>query len=463
MHLENGWKMIAPTKMGEFKAHYFCKCGKNITLTLQNNDYPDYSCKNCHNNNFLTYETFQDIQNGISTKDINLTCKQQKNNDRFDCIASLFIPFFDYETASIHFKKRELARMFLDEDFQIVFHKLQDKDRSRFQDMIYQKMRIALLKYLYKKDNRMMKKIKYYYPDNSYIIEIALFMLQNPHLQDVELTFFYALFEKFPHVTTLQEMFDAMLQNQPKSVKKAFYQGYNDLTFCVPSYDFIILELFSDPNFSRELLVISPKKKKRFMGYTRLDEYLKVMNFLKTIFPQKKLFALLKEAFNNTDNLNLMKDTIDMLTKNSSNFDIITNELTLKQINIQNLHDKIADIVNFYLSEEPSQNILKNFEYPQEFFNLEYIYKGLEFRLVKNPKELYDWAKVLHNCLSGYTDKVSKNGTIIIGIFFENTITYALELKKNRLIQARAKYNKPIPKHHKTVVDEWCGSNKIAF
>jgi len=46
-------------------------------------------------------------------------------------------------------------------------------------------------------------------------------------------------------------MFDAMLQNQPKSVKKAFYQGYSDFSLCYPAYDFIILELFSDPNFSR--------------------------------------------------------------------------------------------------------------------------------------------------------------------------------------------------------------------
>lgn len=470
MRSENAWKMIAPTKAGEFKAHYFCKCGENRILPLQNNDYPDYNCKNCQNDYFLTYEKFQDLQQHMYSKDFNITCTLLKS-ERYRCLSSIYIPRYDNSTASIIFEKKELAKMSLNSDFKIQFHyldkELKDKkvydfhSASKFENVILQEMKASLLKYLMNKDRKMMQKIKNYFPDaDIHTLEMALFMYKNPQLEDVELFFFQNLLEQFTQTTSLQGLFEEMLYDSPKSIKSAFYKGYKDFLNIAPEYDFIVLELFSNPNFTRELLSIPAENKKLFMGYVKFKEYLNIMHFLKSILNQKQLFTLLKEALSTRDALDKWVDTINMLVKATNNLDVVANELSLNKVNLQTLHDDVARVVNFYLMEEKSKNILKDFDYPQVYLRFETDYKGLQFKLVKNPKQLYEWAQTLHNCLSGYVDKVSQNLTTIIGVYIDDTIAYALEIKQDRLVQAKAKYNKSIPNYDNTIVDEWYASNK---
>ncbi len=468
--LENAWKMIAPTQTGVFKAHYFCKCGENRILPLKNSDYPDYNCINCKNNYFLTYEKFQDLQQHMYSKDFNITCTLLKS-ERYSCISFMHIPRYDNVTASIRFEKKELAQMSLNSDFKIVFHyldkELQEKkvydfhSASKFENVILQEMKASLLQYLAKKDKKMMQKIKHYFPDNDmHTLEMALFMHKNPHLEDVELFFFQNILEHVSHVTSLQELFEAILKNSSKSVKSAFYKGYSDFLNSVPEYDYIVLELFSNPNFTRELLAIPIANKKLFMAYIQYKQYRIVMHFLQSILNEKQLFTLLKEALSTRGILDKWIDTINMLVKATNNLDVISNELSLNRVNLQTLHDDVSRVVNLYLMKEKSKNILKDFDYPQEYLTLESKYKGLQFKLVKNPKQLYEWANILHNCLSGYVDKVSQNLTTIIGVYVDDTIAYALEIKQHRLVQVKAKYNKSIPNYDNTIVHEWYASNK---
>ena len=469
MRPENAWKIIAPTKAGEFKAHYFCKCGENTILPLQNNDYLDYNCKSCQNNYFLTYEKFQDLQQHMYSKDFNITCTLQKS-ERYSCLSSMYIPRYDNAIASIRFEKKELAQMSLNSDFKIHFQyldkELKDKkvydfhSASKFENVILQEMKASLLEHLMKKDKKM-QNIKHYFPNNDmHTLEMALFMHKNMHLEDVELFFFQNILEQFTQVTNLQELFEAILKNSSKSVKSAFYKGYSDFLNIAPEYDYIVLELLTNPNFTRELLAIPLANKKLFMGYIQYKKYRIAMHFLKSILNQKQFFILLKEALSTRDALDRWVDTINMLVKATNNLDVIANELSLNRVNLQTLHDNVAGIVNLYLMKEKSKNVLKDFDYPQEYLTLESNYKGLQFKLVKNPKQLYEWANILHNCLSRYVDNISQNMTTIIGVYVNDTIAYALEIKQHRLMQVKAKYNKSIPNYDNTIVHEWYASNK---
>lgn len=470
MKIENSWKMIAPTKEGIFKAHYFCKCGTNTILPLQNSDYPDYNCKNCKNDYFLTYEKFQDLQKHMYSKDFNISCTLVKS-ERYTALSSIYIPRFNSATASIKFEKKELASLSLNSDFQIQFHyldkELKDKkvydfySASKFEYVILQEMKASLLDYLMKREKKRMQRIRHYFPhDDRDTLAMALFMCKNEHLEDIELYFFQNILREFSDLKTLEELFSEMLKKSAKSVKSAFYKGYDNFLKIAPEYDFMILKLFSNPNFTRELLNIPAENKKLFVAHIDLEEYLTVMEFLKNTLSQKQLFTLLKEALSTRDSLERWLDTVNMLIQATNNLDLISNELSFKRVNLQMLHDDVAHVVNFYLMEKKSKNILKDFEYPQEYLKLETHYKGLEFKLVKNPKQLYEWAKTLHNCLNGYVEKVSQHLTTIVGVYVDDTIAYALEVRENHLVQARAKYNKSIPNYDNTIVNEWYVSNK---
>ena len=458
--LENSWKIIAPAKTGEFKAHYFCKCGKQSTLALNNCDYPDYTCNNCHNDHFFTYEMFQDLQRNsyYENFNFNVTCNIIKNFSDYGYITSMYIPIYDTETTSVRFEKKELekvslalTKISLENDPSIVSECLDKKlykqkvyrfySSSRLEHTILHEIRTLLLNHLTQKDRKLMQKIKHFFPQNDKrsVLIVALFMFRNPHLQDVELVFFQKIFQKFTQITTLQGLFEEILKNSPKGVKRAFYQGYNDFFNIAPEYDYIIIKLFSDPNFVQKLLLVPVENKKLFIDNINLDVYLTTMYRLKDTFGQKKLFRLVKEALSQKDSLAKWLDTINMLIDANDDIDTILSELTLKRANLQIFHDEVLYVVNFYSNVKKSKIEFEDFHYPQEYFQLNGKYKGLEFQLVKNPKQLYEWAEVLHNCLSGYMRQVSRNITTILGVYVDGTITYAVEIKQNSLVQARAR------------------------
>jgi hypothetical protein len=61
----------------------------------------------------------------------------------------------------------------------------------------------------------------------------------------------------------------------------------------------------------------------------------------------------------------------------------------------------------------------------------------------------------------GYSKKVHQGKSLIYGVFKDNELLYAIELKNSRIIQAKAVSNSKIPANDMPVIKEWHSLNAI--
>ena len=120
------------------------------------------------------------------------------------------------------------------------------------------------------------------------------------------------------------------------------------------------------------------------------------------------------------------------------------------------LHDEIVKA--FHIASYQLQNKEK-FEYQKKYLSACSTYEGLEFQLPQTVAELSLWSQLLHNCMFGYSQRIHKQHSVIYGVFEDEDLLYAVELKNTRIVQARASFNHSIPGEHRRIIQEWWEKN----
>jgi len=69
--------------------------------------------------------------------------------------------------------------------------------------------------------------------------------------------------------------------------------------------------------------------------------------------------------------------------------------------------------------------------------------------------ELYTWSNKLQNCLSGYWKPILEKRTIVYGFFIDNEIKFAVEIKNNKIVQSKSKYNQDLQIRETSLVMGW--------
>ncbi len=117
-----------------------------------------------------------------------------------------------------------------------------------------------------------------------------------------------------------------------------------------------------------------------------------------------------------------------------------------------NIHDALVKFHKIKV-EDVLMNTIFTYEdvFNQATVNLE----TYEIKLPQNGKELYEWSNELHNCLSIYYKSIQKRETTVYGFFLENEIKFAVEIRDNEIIQAKAKYNNDLNSSEKDFVFSW--------
>ena len=78
-----------------------------------------------------------------------------------------------------------------------------------------------------------------------------------------------------------------------------------------------------------------------------------------------------------------------------------------------------------------------------------------EYRLPLSRATLYEWSQYLHNCMYGYCNAIHKSDTIIYGVFRDNVLLYAIEIRNHKIVQALGKYNGHIENEDRGLIDRW--------
>jgi hypothetical protein len=118
----------------------------------------------------------------------------------------------------------------------------------------------------------------------------------------------------------------------------------------------------------------------------------------------------------------------------------------------KSLHDELVRIYHLISCELENK---EEFEYDDIWLHAEKYFKGLEFKLPQSVKELSLWAKLLSNCMFGYSKDIHQKRSIIYGIFRDTELLYAVEVKDMKIVQARGKLNNKVADEEMAIIMQW--------
>ncbi len=123
--------------------------------------------------------------------------------------------------------------------------------------------------------------------------------------------------------------------------------------------------------------------------------------------------------------------------------------------NLLQLHDQLIEINK---QERYSDLQQVRFAYLQEVKRYEMEIDNYIAVLPKSARELFEWGDSLHNCLSGYVNRVRANHVMIFGfkVLGCEEIDFAVEYSKDYgVVQASAKYNASLDKFQEQALSQW--------
>lgn len=278
------------------------------------------------------------------------------------------------------------------------------------------------------------------------------FFLQNPHLRDYG-------FLKWKNVLTLPKDRDLSIEGalniiakrrNGRSLKKAVFINYKFQMALFGGYSshFVecVLKYIRDINVARRMLEMGMYK------YFTEDEYIKCG--LNTLLP------FLAERYTDIGIENLLlsyadkeifwvKDSVSLLRQMKREW---IRDMPKPDCNPEEIHNSLS---NYYNLMRMGEFAKAKFEYDEKTKEACKQIKEYSVKLPSNGKELYEWANELNNCLASYIDSVMRQKTTIYGFFEGDKLKFAVEIREQKLIQAKAKNNRDIDDGQKRVVDIW--------
>ena len=458
--MQNSWVLPVENKSGtKYNHHFFCKCGHSHTITTQINELypPKYICEQCGNNVFINTIDFKDMAYDNIFDIFKWEINQIETISSWQIVYSYKIPQFIQSTNTIKFTDKRLLSIKLEKDgtgiieckidkqFQNQYYKNEDKKLTK----LFQKEPRELL-YKFVMNNKT-NAIQWIYANllASYSrgkrLEILSFFLKLAYLKEFEFfkwelsTFIADDTKLYP---TQIEMLN-YISNKAKSkiVKKTIYEQYErslkETDTYNPMFDYIFSRTIDNIDLLVQLYKIEPQyKNKLFLSiWFDIKETILFIRFLKQHYTQKKIVTFFIDSIQL--NTNYWGDTIGMLSRQNS-FYILDKYFAKVKLTPKNIHDEVVRVS--HLASYSLANS-EEFEYSKEELDLCKYYENLEFRLPKTVYQLDFWSKLLHNCMFGYSNMIHNKQTIIYGVFKNDTLVYAVEIKNNKIVQEKAMWN----------------------
>jgi hypothetical protein len=236
-----------------------------------------------------------------------------------------------------------------------------------------------------------------------------------------------------------------------KSLKKVLFKNYKNKLKENEKYRFLYINLvckyISDPNIALKMIELD---------FDEHLEYLHDKNFLEVFFVflvQRYTYKQIAKFF--LDYVNgypyILNDSATMV--NDIGDDIV--HLPTIKANVHEIHNALVTLMHKVENNNLFQTV---YDYPMEVLNRcveidEYIVK-----VPQDGLELYNWSNILKNCLSSYNKIIVSNTSIIYGFFKDDILEFAIELREDKIFQAKQKFNVNITQVQKVPLSEWYDS-----
>ena len=476
---KNSWVLSVENKTNtKYNHHYFCSCTKEFKLqTGINTPYaPDVLCPICGNDYFKDVNSFISEDGTKIWKYFQWDIQSTMDKNIWGISVVYDLPIYDVitEKAKLHIQKYLEIKLKKDgskcadisyKSKLLSRHSLYSEEVVKpFKKLLLDEAKESLYNYVMMNKSKTIEwidesDIKEFSSDEK--LKYITFFLKNTHLKEHRF-FFWRMNNIHNHTiknTTQVEMLNFIANNRKeKSIKKAIYQGYED------SINYIGYYPYSDYIFSRsidniDLLIklygIYPAIKQHIFTDETFAVAIEFVLFLKRYYTEKQIVKLFIEDMQDVkeykNRLNNWRDTLRMLqTKNA--FNSLDEHFLKVQLTTKRLHDEIVRVFHIVSYELDSK---ESFEYEEVYLSACGTYKDLEFKLPSTVKELSLWAKMLHNCMLGYSRRIHEQRSIIYGVFRAEELLYAVELNGFKIVQAKAVSNNTVPTEDMKIINGW--------
>jgi hypothetical protein len=281
-------------------------------------------------------------------------------------------------------------------------------------------------------------------------IEEFSYFVTNDNLLDIE---FYKwkdidLLPNDKELTIIDALDYVLNYRTEKTLKKLVFENYKMQLRKYNCYDFIyiycITKCIKDVNILNRMINIDLKS---YIDELNFPNYLiYFIEFLSSRFTDKQIENLFisyskKEIFWLLHTVSIFSEVIDYL-----------DEFEVTKCKVENLHD---DIIRFHQIVLNKHLINVKFDYEDKFLNACVDIEDYQIKLPFDGMELYTWSNKLQNCLSGYWKPILEKRTIVYGFFIDNEIKFAVEIKNNKIVQSKSKYNQDLQIREISLVIGW--------
>lgn len=470
--------------------HFFCKCGEYNSIgkleeknssafeiiefdreEIENSNidvglyYPDNQCSSCNNEHYLDVEALLFNNKTRYWKDVKWYYKELVTDEFWKVTAYMQIPHISNDFGKIDFKEVELASYTITTKGVSSFEETAEYFLKKY--VMIQGNFLTILRIIKKEMLQKILVLLQSHPTQSLAwidervekLEDLLFFLQNPNIRSFDMLkwkskeYFLEVMNREVSVKNSLAYFrnyrseKSILKIQFDTYKKMMeqYNGYN------PMVDYIFSRTISDVNHLHKALTMDIKIKNRLFNHCAIENINYFIDFLKSHYEEKHIVQIWLNI--QLDDLGhyLVSDTINLFTTQEM-IEALTENFQKTSLTIIAMHDELMKH-----SRRLKRVQMKNVKFVHSKFlsTSEVTKETLTYRLPIDSNELYKWGTTLHNCLFTYGDSILSGKSTVFGIFIDNDLTYALEIRNNKIVQLSATCNKTLSKSERDKVKRW--------
>lgn len=456
---------------------YSCECGKNEFIIKQSlQDLNKYICSECENkkfldatkykNNYIWYDPIKELLDDNIILSLKPTTRYDENSKKLEAKICLDIPSsVDLSCDKIYYKSKSIFELEINNKGKIkqtiqanydlasectykeleLFESVDDEvliNRNIYLSTFKSKILVEFKKYSEYFKSKIL--------DKTSSVEEFSFFIRYSYLQDVDF-YKWKNIDFIPNVKNINviEALDFIGNyRKEKSFKKLVFENYKYQLKKYNKYNFAFVYSISrcikDVNILNRMVKL--KLNSHLEELNNPSELYYYLKFLCSRFTDKQVEKLFisyekEEMFWLIDSLALfseISDFIDEFKTTKCKYDILHTDIV-------RYHRMILNKAMFEI----------NFDYEEKYLKACCNIENYSIKLPTNGTELYNWSYALENCLSGYWKLIKEKKTIVYGFTINDEVKFAVEIRNNKIIQSKSKYNKDLQNKEMSLVHGW--------
>ena len=468
--LENGWKINIPANNIMVDGHviYLCRCEKQMIVSSKEVAEP---CEHCGNDLFLSLEAFHKSTQHLYMEHFQTSKRTYMDHKGWHSVVSYMLPSYAENVLSWTSVQLLRSSLLRDGTYETKVLEPYIEKKVTLQGVVAANLAMRLKEenrltlYTFVKENLPsgLNWLTTALKSNSDVplgMKIIRYCLQNPSTEEIDLFYWNDINVDHlkNHPTSENALLFLLNNRKEKSIRKALFSHYKEsmskeTKHYDPTFDYVVLRLFDDPNYLTFLLSLNAYYKNHMFAGSNADTVLSTFQFFQEHYSERQLFTLIKESLKTRNIYNLWGDCFRMLA-HPRTLPSFKEHFERQKPQVTLLHDELVRIQNQYVTAQKI-DMLKPFDYKIPQLKAQIRYEELDFRLPGTGKELHAWGVALNNCMVSYASDIENNTTIIYGVFKQNKLTYAVEIQNNKIVQARAVNNGRVSDKERAILSNW--------